>query len=77
MFEFHINNSLMRNLIKEKDKSAESKSCMWVFIGGPPEKRNFIYEYHPTRTQTVPKEYWQDFKGFLHTFTRFDRLNQR
>jgi len=54
-------------VLKEKDKSAESKSYMWVFIGGPPEQRNFIYEYHPTRAQTVPKEYWQDFKGFLHS----------
>ena len=33
-------------VINEKGKPSTSKSYMWLFSGGPPEKRCFIYQYH-------------------------------
>jgi len=54
-------------VLKEKGRHAENKSYMWLFTGGPPEQRNFIYEYHATRAQSVAQNYWSGFSGYLHT----------
>lgn len=54
-------------VLKEKERPAESRSYMWLFVGGSPEQRTFIYEYQPTRGQCVPKAHWQGFQGYLHT----------
>ena len=39
---------------------------MWLFIGGPPDKRAFVYQYHQTRSHKVPLDFFADFKGYLH-----------
>jgi hypothetical protein len=52
-------------VLKEKDRPATSKSYMWLFIGGPPDKRAFIYQYHPTRSHKIPAQFLVDFKGYL------------
>jgi Transposase IS66 family len=39
---------------------------MWLFIGGPPEQRSFIYHYHATRATKVAIDFFEDFKGYLH-----------
>lgn len=53
-------------VLKEKDRKAKTKSYMWLFIGGPPDKRSFVYQYHPTRANQVAIEFFDDFKGYLH-----------
>ena len=53
-------------VLKEKDRLPTQKSYMWLFIGGPPDKRAFIYEYHPTRSHQIPFDFFADFKGYLH-----------
>jgi transposase len=53
-------------VLKEKDRLATQKSTMWLFIGGPPEKRAFVYQYHSTRSHQIPFDFFADFKGFLH-----------
>jgi transposase len=53
-------------VLKEPNRAAESKSYMWVFIGGPPEKRSIIYHYNISRSHTVPLQILDDFKGWLH-----------
>lgn len=53
-------------VLKEPDRPPESKSYMWVFIGGPPEKRSIIYHYDVSRGHTVPLNTLDDFKGWLH-----------
>ena len=53
-------------VLKEKDRLPTQKSYMWLFIGGPPEKRAFVYQYHPTRSHQIPIEFFTDFKGYLH-----------
>ena len=53
-------------VLKEKDRLHTQKSFMWLFIGGPPEKRAFVYQYHPTRSHQIPIEFFADFNGYLH-----------
>lgn len=53
-------------VLKDKDKKSQSKSYMWLFIGGPPEQRSFIYHYHATRATQVAMDFFEDFKGYLH-----------
>ena len=53
-------------VLKEKGRKATSKSYMWLFIGGPPDKRSFVYEYHPTRSHRIVTEFFEDYQGYLH-----------
>ncbi|NKB47355.1 MAG: IS66 family transposase, partial [Legionellales bacterium] len=53
-------------VLKEKGRSPTQKSYMWLFVGGPPDKRAFVYQYHPTRAHSVPFDFFTDFKGYLH-----------
>jgi hypothetical protein len=53
-------------VLKEKDRAASKKSMMWYFSGGTPEQRCVIYEYHPTREGAVSRNFFEDFKGYLH-----------
>ena len=53
-------------VLKEKGRPAESKSMMWYFAGGPPEKRAIVYEYHPTREGKVVRDFLKSFTGYLH-----------
>lgn len=54
-------------VLKETERPASSKSYMWLFAGGPPEKRSFIYQYDPSRSHAVAEAFWSGFKGYLHT----------
>lgn len=54
-------------VLKEPDRKAESKSYMWLFIGGDPDERCFVYQYSPSRGHQIPKAFWSDFNGYLHT----------
>ena len=54
-------------VLKEKGRSAESKSMMWYFSGGPPDKRCVIYEYHPTREGAVARDFFKNYVGYLHS----------
>ena len=53
-------------VLKEKDRLPTQKSYMWLFIGGPPDKRAFVYQYHATRQHQIPFDFFADFKGYLH-----------
>ena len=53
-------------VLKEKDRLPTQKSYMWLFIGGPPSKRAFVYQYHATRSHHIPFDFFADFKGWLH-----------
>ena len=51
-------------VLKEKDRTAESKSYMWYFSGG--EQRCVVYEYHPTRAGKIAHDFFADYHGYLH-----------
>lgn len=53
------------NVLKRKD-GKKSQSYMWLFAGGPPEKRSFVYQYEPGRTQDTAFHFFEDFHGYLH-----------
>jgi len=53
-------------VLKEKDRAPTQKSFMWLFLGGPPDKRAVVYQYHPTRGHQIPKDFFADFKGYIH-----------
>ena len=53
-------------VLKEKNRPASTKSYMWLFAGGPPEKKCFIYEYNPSRSHEIAKDFFAEFSGYLH-----------
>lgn len=53
-------------VIKETSKGISSKKYMWLFSGGPPDKFSFYYEYHPSRSHEVAKNFFEDYKGYVH-----------
>jgi len=53
-------------VINEKGKLATSKSYMWLFSGGPPDKRCFVYQYHPSRKDDIAKHFFESFAGYVH-----------
>jgi transposase len=53
-------------VLNEPGRKATAKSYMWLFMGGPPDKRSIVYQYHPTRSHVVVKDFLADFKEYLH-----------
>jgi transposase len=53
-------------VLKEKGRTPSQQSYMWLFGGGPPDKRVFVYQYHQRRSHQIPLEFFADFKGYLH-----------
>ena len=53
-------------VLKEKNRAPTQKSFMWLFLGGPPNKRAVVYQYHPTRSHSIAREFFADFNGYVH-----------
>ena len=66
-------------VLKEPGRSNTSKSYMWVFKGGPPDKPVLIYQYHPTRSGRVPNEFLKNYQGYIQTdgYNGYDALGRR
>ena len=45
----------------------KSKSYMWVFKGGPPDKPIILFQYHPTRSGDVASAFLKNYKGIVQT----------
>lgn len=54
-------------VLKEEGKSAQSQSYIWVQRGGPPDTPVILYDYDPSRSQSVPMRLLDGFKGYLQT----------
>ena len=55
-------------VLKEKDKSPQSESRMWVYCSGSYEKTPMVlYEYKPTRSGEHARRFLNGFTGFLQT----------
>jgi len=54
-------------VLKEKGREAQSLSWMWVFTGGPPDKKAVSFRYEPTRSHEVPYDFLKDYEGWLQT----------
>jgi transposase len=66
-------------VLKEPGRSNTSKSYMWIFKGGPPDKPVLIYQYHPTRSGRVPNEFLKNYQGYIQTdgYNGYDALGRR
>jgi len=53
-------------VLQEKDRLPTQKSTMWLFMGGPPDKRAIVYQYHTTRAHHIPLDFFADFAGYVH-----------
>jgi transposase len=54
-------------VMKEEGRLNTTKSYMWIFRGGEPERPALIYRYNPTRSGDVASEYLQGYKGYVQT----------
>jgi len=54
-------------VLKEPGRSPRTKSYMWVFRRGDPDRPVIIYQYHPTRGGDVAREFLGDFTGYVQT----------
>ena len=54
-------------VLKEDGKTPQSQSYIWVQRGGPPESPVILYDYDPTRSQSVPLRLLDGFSGYLQT----------
>ena len=54
-------------VLSEPNRSSQTKSYMWVFVGGDPERPGILFEYYPTRAGSVPTEFLDGYKGIVQT----------
>ena len=54
-------------VLQEKGRDPTTKSYMWIFRRGDPDKPVLIYQYHPTRGGDVAKAFLRDFEGCVQT----------
>lgn len=54
-------------VLKEPGKSPQSKSYIWVQRGGPPDGPLILYDYDPSRSQSVPSRLLAGYRGYLQT----------
>ena len=52
-------------VLKEPGKTAQSKSYLWVQRGGPPGQPIILFDYDPSRSQTVPLRLLEGYRGYL------------
>ncbi|WP_035245724.1 IS66 family transposase [Desulfogranum mediterraneum] len=66
-------------VLKESGRDPTTKSYMWVFRRGDPEKTILIYQYHPTRGSRVPKEFLGNYAGCVQTdgYAGYDFLDAK
>ncbi|MBP9778139.1 MAG: IS66 family transposase [Rickettsiaceae bacterium] len=54
-------------VLNEPGKNNTSKSYMWVFNGGTPEKRAVVFQYNPTRSGEVATRFLENYIGALQS----------
>jgi transposase len=66
-------------VLQEPGRSNTSKSYMWVFRGGEPDKPALIYQYHPTRAGDVAADFVNGYKGYVQTdgYAGYDGLDHK
>ena len=64
-------------VLKEDGKTAQSKSYLWAFGGGPSDRRCYLYQYHPGREHKIAVDFFKEFEGFVHCdgYQAYDTLS--
>jgi len=66
-------------VLKEPGRPNTSKSYMWIFKGGAPDRPALVYRYHPTRNGDVAARFLGDYKGYVQSdaFSGYEWLSQK
>ncbi|MBT8359689.1 MAG: IS66 family transposase [Deltaproteobacteria bacterium] len=66
-------------VLKEPGRSPTRKSYMWIFRRGDPDYTVLLYQYHPTRSGDVVRDFLDDFTGVVQTdgYSGYDFLDRR
>lgn len=66
-------------VLGEPGRSDTQKSYMWIFRGGDPDWPVLCYQYHPTRSGSVPQNYLGAYKGYAQTdgYIGYDPLGRQ
>jgi len=66
-------------VLGEPGRSPTTKSYMWVFRRGDPDRPVLIYQYHPTRSGDVANAFLRDFEGTVQSdgYSGYDFLDTR
>jgi transposase len=66
-------------VLNEAGRKNTSKSYMWVYRGGQPDRPAFLYQYHRTRSGRQALEFLDDYHGYIQTddFSGYDHLDQK
>ncbi len=66
-------------VFKEPGRDPTSKSYMWVFRRGDPDKQILLYQYHPTRVGDVAADFLDEYAGYVQTdgYSGYDFLDQK
>ena len=54
-------------VVTDGSGGAKIVSFIWVQRGGPPDSPVILYDYYPTRSQSVPLRLLEGFSGYLQT----------
>ncbi len=54
-------------VLKEDQRSPQSKSYMWVRVSGLPDKKIILFDYAPSRSGQIANQLLDDFSGYLQT----------
>ena len=54
-------------VLHETNRSAQTKSYMWVARGFRDNKPLLFFQYHPTRAKDVPTSFLSEYSGYLQT----------
>ncbi len=65
---FYVNiDETTLQVLKEPDREPTTKSYMWIFRRGDPDRPVLIYQYHQSRGSEVAREFLRDFQGYVQT----------
>jgi transposase len=66
-------------VLAEPGRAPTTKSYMWIFRGGPPEKPALVYQYHPSRSGDVAASFVKKYKGVVQTdgYAGYDFLDKQ
>jgi transposase len=66
-------------VLNEEGRKNTSKSYMWVYRGGQPDRPALLYQYHRTRSGREALEFLDDYHGYIQSddFSGYDHLDQK
>jgi transposase len=66
-------------VLKEPGRRNTSKSYMWLYRGGAPDKPALVYQYAASRSGHVAEEFIGDYQGYVQSdaFVGYDRFENK